>query len=88
MTTTPAALAAAFIMLNFFLSFFCLTPRLYRMFLGISTNSNPRQDMANFGAKSLAEGKTTKNQIERLSRWESAQQNAVENFPLFIAAIV
>ncbi|RDW91646.1 hypothetical protein BP5796_02811 [Coleophoma crateriformis] len=88
MASNPAAPAAAFLIANFFLSYFFLTPRGYRMLLGLATNRNPRQDMANFSEKMVAEGRITREQVDRLGRWEAAQQNAVENFPLFVAAIL
>lgn len=88
MTSNPAAPAAAFLITNFFLSYFFLTPRAYRMLLGLATNRNPRQDMANYSEKMIAEGRITCAQLDRLGRWEAAQQNSVENFPLFIAATV
>jgi uncharacterized MAPEG superfamily protein len=88
MVTTTSGIAAAFLILNFFIAYFFLTPRLYRLLLGFSTNRSPRQDMANYSQKFLAEGRVTKVQLERLGRWEACQQNTVENFPLFIAAVV
>jgi uncharacterized MAPEG superfamily protein len=85
---TPATIAAGLLILHFFLAYFFLTPRLYRMLLGFSTNRSPRQDTANYSSAFLAEGRITKAQLERLGRWEACQQNAVENYPLFVAAVV
>ena len=44
--------------------------------------------MAKLGAKAVPKGRITDKQVERLERWEACQQNAVENYPLFVAAVV
>jgi uncharacterized MAPEG superfamily protein len=84
----PATPAFAFLLTNFFLAYFILTPRFYRMLLGMATNTSPRTDLANYGDDMVAEEKVTRDQLDRLERWEAAQQNAIENYPLFIAAVV
>jgi uncharacterized MAPEG superfamily protein len=84
----PPTLAAALLITNFLFTYFLLTPRLYRLLLGISTNRAPRQDVQNYSSRFLDEGRITKRQLERLGRWEAAQQNGVENFPLLVASVM
>jgi uncharacterized MAPEG superfamily protein len=53
---------------------------------GIDDNRNPRHDLAKYGERAVSEGKITRRQLERMTRLQSAHENAVEGFAFFAAA--
>lgn len=56
------------------------------MWLGLDHNSAPREDLAKYGEAAVQSGKISRGTLNRLKRQEAAHANAVEGFPLFIAA--
>ncbi|KAF7924373.1 uncharacterized protein EAE98_007424 [Botrytis deweyae] len=68
---------------QFLFSHLLQSARLPRLILHKTSNAAPRQDLANFPPKDLSPST-----INMLLRWEAAQQNALDNFPLFAAAIL
>ncbi|TGO57544.1 hypothetical protein BCON_0064g00120 [Botryotinia convoluta] len=68
---------------QFLFSHLLQSARLPRRILHKTSNAAPRQDLANFPPKDLSPST-----ISMLLRWEAAQQNALDNFPIFAAAIL
>ncbi|KAG4030100.1 hypothetical protein MFRU_013g01240 [Monilinia fructicola] len=68
---------------QFLLSHIAQSPRLPRRLLHHTSNISPRQDLATYPPTSLSP-----RTINLLHRWEAAQQNALDNFPIFAAAIL
>ncbi|CAD6452165.1 0fb3b0b0-a4c8-4d97-afd4-ddaad54e19b3 [Sclerotinia trifoliorum] len=68
---------------QFLLSHLLQSSRLPKRFLHKTSNVSPRQDLTHFPTKDLSQST-----INMLLRWEAAQQNAMDNFPIFVAAVL
>ncbi|TKA66380.1 hypothetical protein B0A55_09604 [Friedmanniomyces simplex] len=87
LTPTPN-LAASYILTHFVFAYFVLSSRTPKQILGIDHNVSPREDLANYGEAAVRSGKITQKQLEALRRLESASANSVENFTLFVGAML
>lgn len=56
------------------------------MWLGLDHNSAPREDLVKYGEAAVQSGKISRATLNRLKRQEAAHANAIEGFPLFLAA--
>ncbi|KAK3644632.1 hypothetical protein LTR56_009570, partial [Elasticomyces elasticus] len=91
--TTPTAqapsLTATYLITNYILAHLLLSQRTPKQILGLDNNVSPRQDLSPANTPSLiASGKLTQKQLDQLKRLEAAQQNSIENFPLFAVAML
>lgn len=68
---------------QFLLSHLAQSPRIPRRIVHRTSNVSPRQDLTRYPPKNLSP-----QTINLLHRCEAAQQNALDNFPLFAAAIL
>ena len=75
-------------MANFALAYLVLAPRHLKQFYKFDHNASPREDIAKYGEKMVAEGKISSATLRMIKRWESAQANAIENFTLFTASVL
>jgi uncharacterized MAPEG superfamily protein len=80
-------LTPAYIFINWAWAFVVLTTRLSKKKLGLDHNVNPREDLDRAEA-AVAKGKITRQQLNGLRRREAAHANSIENFPVYIAAIL
>lgn len=65
-----------------------LSSRTIKQYYGLDHNVSPREDLAKYAPKMIAEGKITQERVDMIKRWESASANALENFPLFVAGVL
>lgn len=57
-----------------------------KMYLGLDHNVAPREDLAKYGEAAVQAGKLSRRTLNRLKRQEASHANAVEGYPLFVAA--
>jgi uncharacterized MAPEG superfamily protein len=57
-----------------------------KMRLGLDHNVAPREDLGKYGEAAVQAGKISRSALNKLKRQEAAHANAVEGFPLFVAA--
>ncbi|RFU27755.1 hypothetical protein B7463_g8576, partial [Scytalidium lignicola] len=65
-----------------------MSSRTPKQYFKIDHNASPREDLAKYGEKMIADGKISRWTLNMLKRWESAHANAVENYTLFVAAVL
>jgi hypothetical protein len=82
----PTNYAAGYVIFNFISAFLALSSRGIKVANGIDNNASPRQDLAVFGERAVAEGKMTRATLKKIQRWEAAHANAVEHFPFFFGS--
>lgn len=82
----PANWAPAFILLNWFYAYCNLSPRFAKMSVGLDHNLSPREDIAKYGEAAVQGGKLSRQRLEQIKRMQSAHENSVEGFTLFVAA--
>jgi uncharacterized MAPEG superfamily protein len=57
-----------------------------KMRLGLDHNVLPREDLSKYGEAAVKAGKISQKTLNKLKRKEAAHANAVEGYPLFVAA--
>jgi uncharacterized MAPEG superfamily protein len=55
---------------------------------GLDHNVDPRQDLGARADAVVSKGKLSRRELDRLRRWQAAHENAMENFPAYVAAII
>ncbi|GLA24594.1 hypothetical protein AnigIFM63604_002214 [Aspergillus niger] len=78
--------AIPYLLFNWFYAYGILSTRPAKRLLRIDHNVAPREDLQVYGEAAVQAGKITRRQLNRLKRQEAAHANAVEGFPLFVAA--
>ncbi|KAK0873697.1 hypothetical protein LTR87_011846 [Friedmanniomyces endolithicus] len=81
-------LAASYIITHFALAYLVLASRTLKQIYGIDHNVSPREDLGKYGDAAVCSGKITQKQLEQLKRMESASANSVENYTLFVGAML
>ena len=81
----PGNHAAYFIIANWFFAYCNLSPRFAKMAVGIDHNSSPREDLSKYGDAAVKEGKCSRRRLGQIRRMQSAHENSVEGFTLFVA---
>ncbi|KAK0362562.1 hypothetical protein LTR91_020639 [Friedmanniomyces endolithicus] len=81
-------LAASYIITHFALAYLVLASRTLKQIYGIDHNVSPREDLGKYGDAAVRSGKITQKQLEQLKRMESASANSVENYTLFVEAML
>ncbi|PWY65008.1 hypothetical protein BO94DRAFT_629312 [Aspergillus sclerotioniger CBS 115572] len=80
--------AVAYLIWNWFFAHGVLSTRPAKRLLRLDHNVAPRDDLTTYGEAAVQAGKITRRQLNRLKRQEAAHSNAMEGFPLFVAAIL
>ncbi|RAK87082.1 hypothetical protein BO79DRAFT_31526 [Aspergillus costaricaensis CBS 115574] len=80
--------AVPYLLFNWFYAYGILSTRPAKRLLRIDHNVAPRDDLKVYGEAAVQAGKISRRQLDRLKRQEAAHANAVEGFPLFVAAVV
>lgn len=57
-----------------------------KIYYGIDNNVAPREDLSKYGEAAVKAGKLSQRTLNKLKRQEAAHANAVEGYPLFVAA--
>jgi uncharacterized MAPEG superfamily protein len=73
---------------NFLFAHIILTPRTMKQIYGIDHNVNPREDLATYGERAVQEGKITRAKLDLIKRVQSAQANAIENYPVWLGSVL
>jgi uncharacterized MAPEG superfamily protein len=86
---TPApTYTGYYIIFNFVFAYAGLSARALKFHYRLDHNVAPRQDIATYGEAALKAGKINQQQLNMLKRNQAAHENAVENFPLFVGALL
>ncbi|KAK0289167.1 hypothetical protein LTR35_000542 [Friedmanniomyces endolithicus] len=80
-------LAASYIITHFALAYLVLASRTLKQIYGID-HVSPREDLGKYGDATVRSGKLNQKQLEQLKRMESASANSVENYTLFVGAML
>ncbi|KAK5946407.1 hypothetical protein PMZ80_000550 [Knufia obscura] len=75
-------------MFHFLFAYVFLSSRGLKNYLKIDHNVSPRDDVANYGERAVAEGKITQRQLNLAKRNEGAHANSMEHFPVFATSVV
>lgn len=81
----PDNYAPYFTVVNWFFAYCNLSPRFFKIAVGIDHNSSPREDLSKHGEAAVKEGKLTRQRLGQIRRMQSAHENSVEGFTLFVA---
>ena len=84
-TQQPPNYAPAFILGNWLYAYCTLSPRFAKMAVGLDHNLSPREDLAKYGAAAVQAGKLSRQRLGQIRRMQSAHENSVEGFTLFVA---
>lgn len=71
---------------NWAFAYALTSTRLAKNYYGIDNNVAPREDLSKYGEAAVKAGKISQRTLNRLKRQEAAHANAVEGYPLFVAA--
>lgn len=71
---------------NFILAYALMSTRGSKVRHGLDHNVAPRDDLAKYGEAAVQAGKLDRRTLNRLKRREAAHANAVEGYPLLVAA--
>ena len=82
----PANYAPAFAFANWFYAYCTLSPRFAKMAVGLDHNLSPREDLLKYGNAAVQAGKLSWRRLEQIKRMQSAHENSVEGFTLFVTA--
>ncbi|CAI7573080.1 unnamed protein product [Penicillium manginii] len=80
--------ATSFLLANWVLAYVLMSTRGTKFRLGLDHNVAPREDVSKYGEAAVQAGKISRSALNKLKRQEAAHANAVEGFPLFVAAIL
>jgi hypothetical protein len=78
--------AAGFLVANWALAYGLMSTRGSKMYYGLDHNVAPREDLSKYGEAAVKAGKISQRTLDKLKRQEAAHANAVEGYPLFVAA--
>jgi len=81
----PANYAPAFTLANWLYAYCTLSPRFAKMAVGLDHNLSPRVDLSKYGDAAVQAGKLSRRRLEQIRRMQSAHENSVEGFTLFVA---
>ncbi|KEF54051.1 uncharacterized protein A1O9_09846 [Exophiala aquamarina CBS 119918] len=65
-----------------------VSSRALKIGYGMDNNTSPREDVSHYGEKAVQDGKITRRELNLLKRNEAAHANSVENYPVFLAAVI
>jgi len=65
-----------------------LSTRFVKVALKMDNNVCPRLDLDKYGKAAVEKGKITQAQLDQLHRRQAAHENAIENLPYFLVAMV
>ncbi|KAG9248357.1 hypothetical protein BJ878DRAFT_476513 [Calycina marina] len=80
--------SAGFLIANFVSAYLILASRHPRQWYGFDHNSAPSEDIDKYGEALVSAGKLSRSKPNAIKRWQAAGTNALENLPLFIAAVL
>lgn len=78
--------AAALLIANWAFAYGLMSTRGAKIYYGIDNNVAPREDLSKYGEAAVRAGKLSQRTLNKLKRQEAAHANAVEGYPLFVAA--
>ena len=81
----PANYAPFFTLANWLYAYCTLSPRFAKMAVGLDHNVSPREDISKYGDAAVQAGKLSQRRLEQIRRMQSAHENSVEGFTLFVA---
>lgn len=81
----PANYAPMFTLANWLYAYCTLSPRFAKMAVGLDHNLSPREDLSKYGDAAVQAGKLSRRRLEQIRRMQSAHENSVEGFTLFVA---
>ena len=81
----PADYAPFFTLANWLYAYCTLSPRFAKMAVGLDHNVSPREDISKYGDAAVQAGKLSQRRLEQIRRMQSAHENSVEGFTLFVA---
>lgn len=81
----PPNYAPAFTLANWLYAYCTLSPRFAKMAVGLDHNLSPREDLDRYGDAAVQAGKLSRRRLGRIRRMQSAHENSVEGFTLFVA---
>ena len=81
----PANYAPTFTLANWLYAYCTLSPRFAKMAVGLDHNLSPREDLSKYGDAAVQAGKLSRRRLEQIRRMQSAHENSVEGFTLFVA---
>ena len=81
----PANYAPVFTLANWLYAYCTLSPRFAKMAVGLDHNLSPREDFSKYGDAAVQAGKLSRRRLEQIRRMQSAHENSVEGFTLFVA---
>lgn len=81
----PANYAPMFTLANWLYAYCTLSPRFAKMAVGLDHNLSPREDLTKYGDAAVQAGKLSRRRLEQIRRMQSAHENSVEGFTLFVA---
>ncbi|KAJ5086263.1 hypothetical protein NUU61_007570 [Penicillium alfredii] len=84
----PPNHASAFLVANWLFAYVLMSTRGSKFRYGIDNNVAPREDLSKYGEAAVQAGKLSRSTLNKLKRQEAAHANAVEGYPLFVAAII
>lgn len=73
-------------MANWAFAYALMSTRGSKIRLGLDHNVAPREDLSKYGEAAVKAGKISQRTLNKLKRQEAAHANAVEGYPLFVAA--
>ncbi|KAK3115625.1 hypothetical protein LTR53_004832 [Teratosphaeriaceae sp. CCFEE 6253] len=86
---TPAAsITATYLITNYVFAYLVLASRTPKQHYGLDHNVSPREDLGKYGDAAVRSGKMTQKQLDQLRRLEGANANSIENYILFVAAML
>ncbi|KAJ5684859.1 uncharacterized protein N7477_001204 [Penicillium maclennaniae] len=80
--------AAGFLVANWGFAYALMSTRGTKIRLGLDNNVAPREDLSKYGEAAVQAGKISQRTLNKLKRQEAAHANAVEGYPLFVAAML
>ncbi|KAJ5131659.1 hypothetical protein N7448_005817 [Penicillium atrosanguineum] len=80
--------AAGFLVANWVFAYALMSTRGTKMRYGLDNNVAPREDLSKYGEAAVKAGKISQRALNKLKRQEAAHANAVEGYPLFVAAML
>lgn len=78
--------APALLVANWLLAYVLMSTRGSKIYYGLDNNVAPREDLSKYGEAAVQAGKLSRNTLNMLKRQEASHANAMEGYPLFVAA--
>ncbi|KAM3419749.1 hypothetical protein BST61_g3082 [Cercospora zeina] len=83
-----SSLTANYIIFHFIFAYAGISTRPWKHHHNLDHQVSPREDLTKYGPKAVTSGKLTQKQLDRIIRVQSAHENSVEHFPLFVGALI